>query len=438
MIIEPFKMKVNPEQSKMVQEILFANGYKWKNGVQSILRTELPYLYFNEDRKLAHSENDLDYFVHSHLKEISFNEFVSRYTGVVEVSISGADLCGLFSRKNIPEKWCIRVTLENYKELNKWLILQPHFNSAFILYKSSYGFVGNCRREGSYQDWCDSGDNFKKLGHKEITFEQFKKYILKNDVDEYTSTLREILIKSGMKKQYVIVTNSGASFDTHTDAGKYGCINYHYWKRLPHAKNGDKLEIVKEIMVNGYDPSYILKDAFGIEYIIKKSGVKLIDEIMKKEIIGYRIKEQFRNNRAVGEAAAKIEGHRCFGDGVTELPFSKLAISCLQNTNEESIEKLKKAGVLDLWFELVYKEIEPEIEISGYKAQFDLQNKTVKFGCKTISLEQLKAVLIVMDLNKQFDDNFIIGEDTIAPNTRDEFECVPMETIKQLIQILEK
>jgi len=432
MIIEPFKMKVNPEQSKMVQEILFANGYKWKNGVQSILRTELPYLYFNEDRKLAHSENDLDYFVHSHLKEISFNEFVSRYTGVVEVSISGADLCGLFSRKNIPEKWCIRVTLENYKELNKWLILQPHFNSAFILYKSSYGFVGNCRREGSYQDWCDSGDNFKKLGHKEITFEQFKKYILKNDVDEYTSTLREILIKSGMKKQYVIVTNSEASFDTHTDAGKYGCINYHYWKRLPHAKNGDKLEIVKEIMVNGYDPSYILKDDFGIEYIIKKSGVKLIDETMKKEIIGYKLKENCLQFAEVAKIISKqSEFDTKWEDNLKNYGwyFKSGSITC---------DLLTNANVLDLWFEPVYTEKEPEISISGHKAHFDLQNKTVKIGCKTISLEQLKAVLTVMNLNKQFDEGFDITEVAISSHNGSEFERVSKDLIGLLIQTLEK
>jgi hypothetical protein len=304
--------------------------------------------------------------------------------------------------------------------------MQENFNNNYLLEEYSGGNVGNVNYDGSYQDWADDAYTFKKFGHKEISFEQFEKYVLYN------------LKNKNMKKQCVIVTNSGASFDTHTDAGKYGCVNYHFWKNLPIAKNGDKLEIVKEIIVNDIEPSYILKDDFGIEYIIKKCGVKLINGTMKKEIIGYRIKEQFRNNRAVGEAAAKIEGHRCFGDGVTELPFSKLAISCLQNANKESIEKLKKAGILDLWFEPVYAEEQPEIEISGYKAQFDLQNKTVKFGCKTISLEQLKAVLIIMDLNKKFEETFEIAESIINPSYGTEFKPVSGDTVKQSIQTLEK
>jgi hypothetical protein len=344
MIIEPFKMKVNPEQSEKVQKILFANGYKWKNGVPSILHTNYSFLYFNDDRTLAHRMNDAAYFVHSHLKEISFDEFMLKYTGVIDVCISGSDLHETFSRKNIPEKWFVKVTPKNYSTLNCWLLMQKNFNTNFLLEEYSGGNVGNVNRDGSYQDWDLYGENFKKLGHKEITLEQFEKYVLYN----------------------------------------------------------------------------------------------LKNETMKKEIIGYRIKEQFRNNRAVGEAAAKIEGHRCFGDGVTELPFSKLAISCLQNANKESIEKLTKAGILDLWFEPVYKEVEPEIVISGHKAQFDLQNKTVKFGCKTISLEQLKAVLTVMDLNWKFDYGFCIASDFIESYHLHDFEPVKKQTIGQLIQILEK
>jgi hypothetical protein len=83
---------------------------------------------------------------------------------------------------------------------------------------------------------------------------------------------------------------------------------------------------------------------------------------MGKEIIGYTIKEQFRNNRTIGEAAARIEGYKCFGDRVTELTLPQLAIPFKEGYNYKSaIEKLTAAGVLDLWFEPVYKEEEYKV-----------------------------------------------------------------------------
>jgi hypothetical protein len=43
MKIQPFKIKVNPEQSAKVQEILFKNGYEWLDGTQ-----ETQLLYCNQ------------------------------------------------------------------------------------------------------------------------------------------------------------------------------------------------------------------------------------------------------------------------------------------------------------------------------------------------------------------------------------------------------
>jgi len=77
-------------------------------------------------------------------------------------------------------------------------------------------------------------------------------------------------------KQYAEVINTGESYTTHTNARQYGCTNYHHWLSKYGAKNGDILEIVKEILVNTDDPSYILKDNEGVEYIIGKSGVELL------------------------------------------------------------------------------------------------------------------------------------------------------------------
>jgi len=51
MKIAPFKMRVTPEQSKRVQELLFKNGYKWFATVgpesQEVDKISSPYLFFD-------------------------------------------------------------------------------------------------------------------------------------------------------------------------------------------------------------------------------------------------------------------------------------------------------------------------------------------------------------------------------------------------------
>lgn len=71
---------------------------------------------------------------------------------------------------------------------------------------------------------------------------------------------------------------------------------------------------------------------------------------MEKEIIGYKlIKPEYV------QAACKIEGYISMGESIIDGkdilfndPYTK--------SRKEGFEKLKKAGVLDLWFEAVYKE----------------------------------------------------------------------------------
>ena len=44
MEIKPFKIKVTPEQSKIVQEVLFANGVKWSGDLAHVIHTDRKYL----------------------------------------------------------------------------------------------------------------------------------------------------------------------------------------------------------------------------------------------------------------------------------------------------------------------------------------------------------------------------------------------------------
>jgi hypothetical protein len=88
------------------------------------------------------------------------------------------------------------------------------------------------------------------------------------------------------------------------------------------------------------------------------------------------------------------------------------------------------------WAEIV--KTEPEIEISGHKAQFDLQNKTVKFGCKKpLDIDDLKAIARVMDINKDFNYPVCMTQVGIY-SERNEFEMVSLGKILKLISILEQ
>lgn len=221
----------------------------------------------------------------------------------------------------LPEMWCVEVTRENVTILEGW---RDRGKDSL----STGGFNGGYLHSNKY--W----KNCIMVGYKEISFEQFKKYVLN---------------QTEMEKVFVKVIDFGKSYDTHTDARKYGCTNYHYWKKLPTAKNGDILEIIKEIVVNETVPSYILKDESGIEYIIGIKGVSLIkDNVMKKEIIGYKlIKPEL--HKAVQSLTGYSFDFINLKDGVGK-DYQPVSVGSYCYT------QLKKVEVLDLWFEPVYEE----------------------------------------------------------------------------------
>lgn len=82
-----------------------------------------------------------------------------------------------FEEFTLPEKWFIKRNTDNYKEINK------HFNEKYNTnYTNSSGLVfGNF----SYYGWGCGGyysvARLLEIGYIEITFEQFKKYVLKQD-----------------------------------------------------------------------------------------------------------------------------------------------------------------------------------------------------------------------------------------------------------------
>lgn len=97
-----FKIKVNPEQSEALQLHLFSVGYKYRDGSVNVL--EKPYFYIHKSKRITCSNGyDYTFFNHHSYKLIKFKDYFEKVTN------------------QFPEKWCIEVTEENYKELNVWM-----------------------------------------------------------------------------------------------------------------------------------------------------------------------------------------------------------------------------------------------------------------------------------------------------------------------------
>ena len=80
----------------------------------------------------------------------------------------------------LPEKWGVRITKENRDVLTKWVESRPDYNKVHYKITPIDTFVVNKYCDNTYQHWYNSLPN----EFIEITFEQFKKYVLKEDSKE--------------------------------------------------------------------------------------------------------------------------------------------------------------------------------------------------------------------------------------------------------------
>lgn len=99
-----------------------------------------------------------------------------------DYALRGYDMYGkaLKSEKEfvLPEKWCVKVASENADVLTNWVKSRPNFDKDYLPIKDWVTVTNN--GDNSYQKWIQSlPDNFS-----EITFEQFKKYVLNKETLE--------------------------------------------------------------------------------------------------------------------------------------------------------------------------------------------------------------------------------------------------------------
>lgn len=156
-----FKIKVNPEQSEALQLYLLSIG------VLSITCTgnetayfDMPFFYcrisFDVRRMAAdyYNESSEQRFKNHRLPQIKFKDYFEKVTN------------------QFPEKWCIEVTQDNYKELNVWM----HRN-----WKNYEGYTDKWKVSPTHAKvFYSHGKDVCNKGHKDvfyelITTEQFRK-----------------------------------------------------------------------------------------------------------------------------------------------------------------------------------------------------------------------------------------------------------------------
>lgn len=78
MNIEDFKIQVNEEQSKIVQEVLFENGYKWRNGCNTVSSLTYNFIVFDKEDGGLGWQTPVE-FSTSPPPEITFEQFKEKY-----------------------------------------------------------------------------------------------------------------------------------------------------------------------------------------------------------------------------------------------------------------------------------------------------------------------------------------------------------------------
>ena len=144
MEIKPFSMQVNPEQSRIVQEFLFANGYRWRISGKQVMYTERSYL------TLGVHDNDSMYLMHglSPSREsplITFEQFKTLYMKSTELKITSEKVLSAANKcpqaKEVLKEMFPEVFEENKSITVNDSTIKQHFcvrNYGEFAYKSYY------------------------------------------------------------------------------------------------------------------------------------------------------------------------------------------------------------------------------------------------------------------------------------------------------------
>jgi hypothetical protein len=175
-----FKIKVNPQQSEALQKHLFSLGYTF-GANKDVILTDKRYLYIWRDKSICTDSSNCEFeFKDNNKPRIKFKDYFEKET--------------LF-----PEKWCILVTEDNYKELNTWM----HRNwKNYKNYTDKWKVKVACKPTNYFFTSCSKllGHSVLQIanGYELITTEQFRKQFgdlnPKGNESEQSHNLRKELV----------------------------------------------------------------------------------------------------------------------------------------------------------------------------------------------------------------------------------------------------
>jgi len=236
--------------------------------------------------------------------------------------------------KKLPQKWFIALTnQEQFNEYLKWTVKNGYLDELHlsseayqIPYYVAYSSITNYVGYNNTNMWYD---------YPEITFEQFKKYVLKEKdmKEEFPKDDFGVIVENNAKEIIDYLVNKGFKnlhdFFCSNNTGMYGI------------KRG-------EIVIGPYIKHC---NTFSKKYTLNQ--LKQLDNM--KEIIGYKlIKPEYLKAAC---QIAKLDIH-------TKEDLEELIRNNLPNSY--TVDYLKVAGVLDLWFEPVYKKEEKVISMGSF------------------------------------------------------------------------
>ena len=230
----------------------------------------------------------------------------------------------------LPEKWAVARNKENYRVLNDWCNSHEGVSGT----TEPIGYI-HSHNYGNRWEGFDGGHyyaNFKQKhpDHTEITFEQFKKYVLKQEEEVMKYTLDELV----GDKSVVVYIDSEEEWNKLKKTGKFNMCKYY----------GKHCYSLATATYSSASTKTSAGDYKNVK-IITINQIKF-NETMDKEIIGYKLKKDYQQYLKAAEIIANF-----MPDGTTPLEgFLKKPQWGLFKKN------LEKAGVLDLWFEPIYEE----------------------------------------------------------------------------------
>jgi len=242
--------------------------------------------------------------------------------------------------------WHIKVTEENQNIVSEWRFTDTSKKLNIGYVTGMYNWNGEGRRiqkeHNSYKDDNNWGD--------EITTEQFKKYVLKQEY-KYTPEYCK-------NNKVAIFVKTQSDIDGLKQLNCTGCM----------------------VSLNSYTNGFYTipsKDTWGINRTYFNKNYEVINASdfiknnlkttnMEKKIIGYKlIKPEFE------EAAVAI----CKGYGARDIfDFKLVEKDCSFREMSNTKDWLEKAGVLNIWFEPVYEEEKKIIKMhSSNKGEFEIE-----------------------------------------------------------------